>query len=237
MGGRHSPPSLRASDRLVQRGWKTETDMTTDDPTTAAPRRGNPCAVQECNRTAWARGWCTVHYGRWARTGDPRRTVRLPPRALPLEERFWSRCRKTDGCWEWQAPCDSKGYGRFCWDGKPIRASRMAWLLTHGTIPSGKCVCHSCDNRKCVRPSHLWLGTNRENLQDCARKGRHKFQRYPETIPRGEQRLTAKLTDAAVIEIRQLRATGMQTKALAERFGVDKSNVRRIVRGETWKHV
>lgn len=99
------------------------------------------------------------------------------------EERFWARVRKSDGCWEWTGTLSPCGYGRF--DIAPpladrwhsTGAHRVAWMLTHGPIPEGEghhgtCVLHRCDNPKCVRPDHLFLGTQSENMADKTQKGR-----------------------------------------------------------------
>lgn len=94
-------------------------------------------------------------------------------------ERFWSKVdvRGEDECWEWTAGKDRHGYGQFYAHGENVIAHRFAWTLVHGDVPKGTghhglCVCHSCDNRACQNPSHFFLGSNLDNMQDMVRKGR-----------------------------------------------------------------
>lgn len=98
------------------------------------------------------------------------------------EQRFWRKVQKGDGCWLWTGHVDAKGYGRFqVAPRQPVTASRFAYELTHGPIPQGEgyhglCVMHVCDNPQCVRPDHLRLGTQKDNIRDAARKGRIRGQ-------------------------------------------------------------
>lgn len=95
-----------------------------------------------------------------------------------LAERFWEKVRRVgpSSCWEWTAHCDRRGYGEIGSSGnrgKPhLRAHRVSWEIHNGPIPDGLFVLHRCDNRKCVNPHHLFLGTAKDNTQDMLAKGR-----------------------------------------------------------------
>lgn len=88
-------------------------------------------------------------------------------------ERFWSKVTKSDGCWEWTAHRDKKGYGSFGFSGKVQKAHRVAYILTFGELPDGAHILHSCDNPSCVNPGHLRTGTHTDNMQDKVMRGRH----------------------------------------------------------------
>ena len=145
--------------------------------------------------------------------------------------RFWSRVEKNpDGCWLWTGGKDISGYGRFSSDGQWLKAHRVMYSLTFGLIPTGKLVCHHCDNPSCVRPDHLFVGTDKDNAQDKSRKGRGNS-------PLGSKHGRAKLTEDIVVSIRNVYATGnVRLEDIANVIGVHLMTVDRIVFGRRWKH-
>lgn len=99
---------------------------------------------------------------------------------------FWQNVDKGESCWNWQGADAGDGYGAACYQGRTWRAHRLAWVLTKGEIPAGMFVCHHCDNRRCVRPDHLWLGTAIENNLDRDAKGRNvAYNLAKEVCPKG----------------------------------------------------
>ena len=155
---------------------------------------------------------------------------------------FWLRVDRLgpDECWPWIGSLNPGGYGKFCKWRKTEAAHREAYRLQIGEIPYGLKVCHHCDNRRCCNGSHLFLGTNADNVHDCVRKGRNA---------KGQSQGAAKLSDSEVFEIRQeySRARGSRIRAkrnsnsgivaIAEKHKVSKSLVYVIVNGLAWKHV
>lgn len=132
---------------------------------------------------------------------------------------FWRFVKKSDGCWLWTGTF-RKRYGFFSIGGKEIAAHRFSYELHNGPIARGLWVCHKCDNPPCVNPSHLFVGTARDNSHDCLKKGR--IGRHP------------KLTWDQVHLIRRLYPAITQRK-LADQFGISQSQVGAIVRHRFWK--
>lgn len=146
------------------------------------------------------------------------------------EQRFWAKVKKTNGCWDWLGT-QSKGYGFISISGKMYLVHRFAYQLFNGDIPKGTgwhgiCVCHRCDNRSCVNPEHLFLGTHKDNMADMVAKGRMKGEKHP----------TAKHTQKEVDKIRKMYKTGKYSQhGLARMFGVTHTNIYAIVHRKIWK--
>ena len=133
-------------------------------------------------------------------------------------------------CWEWCGVENSNGYGRFSYRNQYVLAHRFSYLIFFGAIPDGMNVCHTCDNRKCVNPSHLWLGTQAENITDAVRKGR---MRHPDT--RADKNGNTTLDWHRVRAIRAMHDQGTKKFRIAQLFGVSPSTIGNIINYETWK--
>jgi hypothetical protein len=145
---------------------------------------------------------------------------------------FWAKVDRgagTDACWTWRGKRNRHGYGVLQAARKPLRAHRVAYELAHGSIPDGVWVLHHCDNPPCVRPDHLFLGRQAENMADAARKNRAEY---------GTRRHSAVLTDDAVRVIRSRYAAGGVTQAtLAREWHVSQSLINRVILHTKWRHV
>lgn len=137
-----------------------------------------------------------------------------------------------EACWIWTGAENSNGYGRFVLGNQLKLAHRVSYELFIGPIPDGMNVCHACDNRKCVNPHHLWLGSQSENLKDAVSKGRLT---PPNTS--GERNGNRKLCADDVRSIRAMFQGGQRRFQIANRFGVSPSTVGEILAGKIWKDV
>jgi hypothetical protein len=160
-----------------------------------------------------------------------------------LHNRFWSKVdlenRSGDDCWLWRGAKNTLGYGHFVItrNGKHEypNASRIAYLLEHGEIDDSLNVLHSCDNPLCVNPSHLFLGTDRENIIDSCNKGRWDHKEFPQQ--RGQLNQRAKLSDndAFIIKVREF--FGEKQTWLAAEYGVQSPAIWKLCHGRCWNHL
>lgn len=160
-----------------------------------------------------------------------RGTHRLPFKPS-LEEHFWSKVDRRSDCWTWLGSFYHHGYGRFHVGRQGKSAHRVAFELTYGPIPPFELVLHKCDNRACVRPDHLFLGSQADNMRDMRQKGRDRRPSFP-----GESNGNVKLNADQVKEIRIRYAEGASMAELAVHFQVCKSNIRAIVRKLSWRNI
>lgn len=152
---------------------------------------------------------------------------------FPMEERistFWKRAdiKGDDECWNWKFPPDPQtGYGRYSFQKKHTSAHRFAWIISRGTIPKGMCVCHHCDNRICVNPKHLFLGTIADNNADMIRKGRQS------KAPRNN-----KISEDDVIKIRSMwKPYKVSVRKISETLKLGYKSCEIAVSKHHWKHI
>lgn len=131
-------------------------------------------------------------------------------------------------CWEWTGNLTKKGYGQTRIKGITFSAHRLSWLLFHGGGLTKLQVLHKCDNRKCINPTHLFLGTNADNLADRQKKGRQV---------RGERHPRSRFTQNQVLGIRKMVSLGISVQKIADDYGVNNSTIYNMVNRKTWKHI
>lgn len=133
-----------------------------------------------------------------------------------------------DECWPWTGAKRQNGYGHKGWRGKQYLAHRWMYERRVGPIPEGMVVCHACDNKWCVNPAHLFVGTQKDNVRDMYAKNRQADRK-------GEKCGTSKLTEKEVLEIRA--ASDAKNVALAKQYGVSASLISQIRNRKTWTHI
>jgi len=184
------------------------------------------CSFPDCNRPFRRNRLCDTHScalraGRKLRPLGPRR----PREYGPAD--FWLRVNKTKRCWEWTGRHSNEfGHGGF--KGHGMTPHRYSWTIHKGNIPAGIFVLHKCDNPACVRPSHLFLGTQTVNVADRHKKGRSAY---------GESHGRALLTNKSVIRLRKMYASGVRISAMARMVKLNWTAVKNAVTGKTWRHV
>lgn len=150
---------------------------------------------------------------------------------LSFEDRFMLYVQKSDnpnGCWEWTGSKLPNGYGGFEIKHKKYLSHRVSYALFINMIPDGLEVLHKCDNKSCVNPSHLFLGTQKDNMQDMKNKNRQARMK-------GETNGSHKLIKQEIYKIREMIEQKFYTqKELANMFGVNEKTIRRIKLGKTW---
>ena len=139
-----------------------------------------------------------------------------------ITSRFWSKATHSNGCWKWTGGL-SHGYGIFRMKSKTRLAHRVAWEMEYGHIPTGMQVCHKCDTPECIRPSHLFLGTQQDNIQDALQKGRRQREGY-------NTKLTKK-------QVKRIRLDITTNRILANKYGVHINTIWNIKNKKTWKHI
>lgn len=190
------------------------------------------CKVEGCNsKLKGGYGYCSKHYQRFRKYGDPLKNFKGH---ATLEERFWRYVdkRNDNECWEWQGQILC-GYGRISVGARELAsdgAHRVSWMIHNNQqIPKGLLIMHFCDNRRCVNPKHLSLGTYKDNHDDMVAKGRKVL-----VAPLGEENGKAVLTEALV---REIRSSPLNNADMARKLGVSVNCVRGVRIFRTWKHV
>lgn len=145
--------------------------------------------------------------------------------------------KKRNGCWEWQGKLHPNGYGYTTnyETGKREHVHRVSHKIFKGEIPQGLCVCHKCDNRKCINPSHFFIGTQKENIHDAISKGRMECVKL--FASKGENNPNAKLDDERVRKIKLEIKEGIRCTVIARKYGISSSVLYLIRDGKAWKHI
>lgn len=149
-----------------------------------------------------------------------------------IQQRFWNKVDKSnpDGCWNWTGGKNDRGYGLAWINGKSKACHRTVWEFKNGPIPDDLCVLHICDNPGCVNPTHLFLGTHQDNMNDKKNKGRC-------SSCKGTANGRAKLTEHNIPIIRMLCANGIPQKEVARDYGVSDVAISHIIAGKSWTHI
>lgn len=205
------------------------------------------CSIGDCGRPVAARSWCSMHWQRWRRHGDPLIVLGHPGPRTDAAQRFRSKVDDSDpdGCWAWTGGVDRDGYGYFKVARRMWRAPRYAFNLAHPTalLAEDEQVRHSCDNPVCVRPEHLLRGDAALNSADqierdrTTRGDRHHTRRDPSARLHGSANGSAVLTEDKVRSIRTSYAAGATQVALAAEHHVSQPLISQIVRRVVWTHL
>jgi hypothetical protein len=188
------------------------------------------CNATGCDRAACSVGYCSTHYKRWKKSGDPLVLIQPQMHNVSLLERWMSKIGETPeiGCWEWKGARDNRGYGRINVKDTPFLAHRLAYQFSVGD-PGEKHIRHKCDNPSCVRPSHLQIGTHVENMADKMARGRHRFG-----TSLGVKHGLSKLDDD---KVRAIRASTDPIRTIAAQHSVSMTTISDVRNRRIWRHV
>lgn len=161
------------------------------------------------------------------------RECRYP--SLTMREMLERKVIKKEGCWGWKASLTRFGYGEMHIgkrgvDYKHVNAHRVAYMVYKGEIPKGRFICHTCDNRSCCNPLHLFIGTPMDNMHDMIKKGRKK-------VLVGSECPWAKINEETVLEVLELCKSGFNCAEIGKKLNICKKQVSDIKRGRRWGHV
>lgn len=166
--------------------------------------------------------------------GQPRRYINHHYNRPPMD-RFMEKVEKTESCWIWKGAKGPDGnYGGFLYEGKSRRVNIVSYLMFKGPYPEGMEICHTCDNKQCVNPDHLFVGTRSDNMKDMGNKGRHPWQLRPELVRKGEDNPGAKLAENDVLLIVSRFKNGESVASIARDYPVNREAISKIVRGQNW---
>lgn len=191
------------------------------------------CCIKGCSAPGIHNGLCVTHHRRNMAYGSPiaSRIASWRWLRMTVEERFWHQVEKTNNCWNWTGGLDKDGYGAFKGEVDGVthmRSHRYSYHLNKGRIPFSLSVCHTCDNRKCVKPDHLFLGTNQENHADKVAKGRQRGTWL------GEQHANAKLTE---VQVKAILLDARPYAHIANEYNVATVTIASIKNRDSWSYL
>lgn len=188
------------------------------------------CSIEGCGRDLYARDWCEMHYARWRRKGDTSKAnTGVPLERAEIVARFDANVVKTETCWLWKGAINGAGYGTMSLNGKPVFTHRLSWELFRSEPIGDKFVLHICDVKTCVNPSHLFSGSQADNIADMIRKGRKRS-----VGAKGTKHHKCRLTED---QVRSIRASDQKWADIAKQFGVSVGNVAMIRGRKSWRHL